>query len=423
MLSLLFSFLGAYIGAGQHSRGAGHNPKSKTNPYLPVAPSAENASPRTTEHAARGGEPAAIATLRRHRRVSPPSQPSPLSQAAEVSRLAPPQISDGDDPMKWYLKSIGKQRLLTPEEINALARRVQQLAEWVAMREDMQSRLDRPVTDAEFAAHLGLDGGASEYRRESKRMQAAKHLIVSANLRLVVSIAKKYANQGVALQDLIQEGSMGLIRAAEKFDPARGFRLSTYATWWIRQAVMRSISNHARPIRLPVHMHELINKQRRGRYELQRVLGRRSTDAELAEHLGVRVSQVEFADRSALTSAVSSLEQTVVGFKAKAGSDGTTLQQMVSDSKPQPDEVNDRAMLRDDLEATLLAVLTERERYVLRRRFGLADGSVHTLRAIGSSLSVTRERIRQIEMHALEKLRTPYASRKLREYCSDYLQM
>jgi len=317
--------------------------------------------------------------------------------------------------MKWYLKSIGKQRLLTPEEVVALARRVQQLHEWVTLRAEMQQRLEREVTDDEFAAHIGLAGGALEYRREHKRMQDAKQLIVSANLRLVVSIAKKYANQGMTLQDLIQEGSMGLIKAAEKYDPERGFRLSTYATWWIRQAITRSIADHSRTIRLPVHMHDAINQQRRARFELNTKLGRNPTDAELADYLAVTVEKVQFADRTSMVSTLS-LEQTVGGSKKKAGSEGTTLSQMISDKAPQPDELNARAMLRDDLERTLSQVLTERECHVLRLRFGLADGSTHTLEDIGKSLSVTRERIRQIESRALEKLRTPDASRKLRDY-------
>ena len=154
----------------------------------------------------------------------------------------PVRTPRGDDPVKWYLQNIGKQRLLTPDEVNALARRIQQLIQWQTLREEMDARMDRTVNDDEFAAHIGLESG-SQYRRELRHMQDAKQLIVSANLRLVVSIAKKYMNQGMTLQDLIQEGSMGLIKAAEKFDPERGFRLSTYATWWIRQAIISAYTS------------------------------------------------------------------------------------------------------------------------------------------------------------------------------------
>ena len=208
---------------------------------------------------------------------------------------------------------------------------------------------------------------------------------------------------------------MGLIKAAEKFDPERGFRLSTYATWWIRQAITRSIADHSRTIRLPVHMHDAINQQRRARHELHTVLGRAPTDTEVAEHLGITVEKVQFADRTRSVSTIS-MEQTMVGSKKKSDAEGTTLQAMISDSKPQPDQTNEQAMMREDLERTLNAILTERESKVLRMRFGLSDGHPRTLEDIGKQLSVTRERIRQIESRALQKLRTPDASSNLVDY-------
>ena len=349
------------------------------------------------------------------RRAASPAKVAEEPAQTEEKVIAPPKVYGGDDSMKWYLKNIGKQRLLTPEEVNALARRIQQLVRWMNAREELESQMERSVTDTEVATHLGLEGGAPEYRREFKRMQSAKQLIVSANLRLVVSIAKKYINQGMTLQDLIQEGSMGLIKAAEKFDPERGFRLSTYATWWIRQAITRSIADHSRTIRLPVHMHDAINQQRRARHELHTTLGRAPTDHEVAEHLGITVEKVQFADRTRSVSTIS-MEQTMVGSKKRSDAEGTTLQAMISDSKPQPDETNEQSMMREDLERTLNAMLTERESKVLRMRFGLTDGHTHTLEDIGKQLSVTRERIRQIESRALEKLRSPDASVNLKEY-------
>ena len=201
--------------------------------------------------------------IRRRPRSAPPDTPPKAALPREPTtplRFKTQRGAAVDDPVKWYLRSIGKQRLLTPEEVTALARRIQQMLAWQALREEMDARMEREATDEEFALHIGLVGGGAEYRNELKCMQDAKQLIISANLRLVVSIAKKYMNQGLTLQDLIQEGSMGLIKAAERFDPERGFRLSTYATWWIRQAITRSIADHSRTIRVPVHMHDAINQ-------------------------------------------------------------------------------------------------------------------------------------------------------------------
>ena len=221
-----------------------------------------------------------------------------------------------DDPVKWYLRSIGTQRLLTPEEVTALARRIQQMLEWQALREEMDARMEREVTDEEFALHIGLAGGGAEYRNELKCMQDAKQLIISANLRLVVSIAKKYMNQGLTLQDLIQEGSLGLMKAAEKFDPEKGFRLSTYATWWVRQAITRAIADHSRTIRLPVHMHDLTRTVKRARTELNTKLGRTPTNEEVAEHCGLPLQKITQADLSLEVSTISMDEQTA---KARDG--------------------------------------------------------------------------------------------------------
>merc|ERR1719498_2132444 len=166
-------------------------------------------------------------------------------------------------------------------------------------------RLERTIPDEEFAKHIGLEGGAAQYRCELQRIQDAKQLLVAANLRLVVSIAKKYINQGMNLQDLIQEGSLGLIKAAEKFDPSRGFRLSTYATWWIRQAITRAIADGSRTIRMPVHMHDMVNQLRRHRRELEATLGRPPTDEEVAVKMGIKLEKLRQVDVNSAVTTVS----------------------------------------------------------------------------------------------------------------------
>ena len=201
-------------------------------------------------------------------------------------------LGGGDDSMRWYLKNIGKQRLLEPHEVERLSGSVQKQLSWEHARVELGEKLERPCTDDELAAHLELDGGAAELKRETKKQSADKQLLVSANLRLVVSIAKKYVNQGMTLQDLIQEGSLGLIKAAEKFDAARGFRLSTYATWWIRQAITRAIADHSRTIRLPVHMHDAVNNLRKAKRDLGQELARNPTQQELADHMGMSLEKL-----------------------------------------------------------------------------------------------------------------------------------
>jgi len=323
-------------------------------------------------------------------------------------------LGGGDDSMRWYLKNIGKQRLLEPHEVERLSGSVQKQLSWEHARVELGEKLERPCTDDELAAHLELDGGAAELKRETKKQSADKQLLVSANLRLVVSIAKKYVNQGMTLQDLIQEGSLGLIKAAEKFDAARGFRLSTYATWWIRQAITRAIADHSRTIRLPVHMHDAVNNLRKAKRDLGQELARNPTQQELADHMGMSLEKLKSID---VTSAVSTISmETTISRKSKGGGDDSTLEKLLSDPKIQPADSCDQAMMRDDLSRLLDTALTEREAHVLRLRFGLTDGRTRTLEEIGQGLQVTRERVRQIETRALQKLRSPQASRKLVEY-------
>ena len=331
----------------------------------------------------------------------------------EAAKAAPGKVSIGsEDSVRWYLRNIGKQRLLSPEEVNELARKIQAQLEWESRRGELEEELARRPSDEEVAEALGLAGGAPEYRAEMVRMTRAKELLVSANLRLVVSIAKKYYNQGLNLQDLIQEGSLGLIKAAEKFDPDRGFRLSTYATWWIRQAITRAIADHSRTIRFPVHMHDLMGQLRRARRELSAQYGRNPTDVELAAKMGVSLKKLQQVD---ITSGVKTVSMDVdVGRK---GGSSVTLESRIADeSKPQPSSAVESLLMREDLDRMLTQVLSEREAHVLKQRYGLGDGKTRTLEEIGRGLSVTRERIRQIEMRALQKLRSPACTKKLADY-------
>ena len=357
------------------------------------------------------------------RRKRAPSAPAPAvaepeagdgeGSGGETVVMAPGRANAADDSVKWYLRNIGKQRLLNPEEVNALARLIQRQLSWREKQEELEESLDRPATDAELAATLGLDGEEA-YRREELRMTRARDLMVSANLRLVVSIAKKYMNQGLTLQDLIQEGSLGLMKAAEKFDPEKGFRLSTYATWWVRQAITRAIADHSRTIRLPVHMHDLTRTVKRARTELNTKLGRTPTNEEVAEHCGLPLQKITQADLSLEVSTIS-MDETVSQRKKPDGS-STTLQALLQDKKERPDHALEATMMHEDLLKVLGQSLTEREAHVLRQRYGLNDGRTRTLEEIGRGLSVTRERVRQIESRALQKLRSPQAIGRLADY-------
>ena len=283
----------------------------------------------------------------------------PVDLAAEYSL---------DDPVRMYLKEIGQVKLLSAEEEVELAKRV------------------------------------------SEGDQEAKNKLTEANLRLVVSIAKKYSGRGLHILDLIQEGNTGLILAVDKFDWTKGNKFSTYATWWIRQAITRAIADQARTIRVPVHMVEVINKATRCNRKLVQELGREPTMEEIAAELGLPVEKIIEANRTAADTL--SLD-TPVGDE-----EDTSIGSFVEDERtPGPADATSNALLAEALKE-ILGTLTEREADVLRMRFGMYDGRTHTLEEVGQIFGVTRERIRQIENKAIRKLRHPSRAKKIRDfYC------
>ena len=299
-----------------------------------------------------------------------------------------------DDPVKVYLKEIGRVPLLTPEEEVNLALTIKAGSE---AKEKYDADPDA-LSEEEKAACL----------KAIKKGVAARKRLSEANLRLVVSIAKRYVGRGMQFLDLIQEGNLGLIKAVEKFDHTKGFKFSTYATWWIRQAITRAIADQARTIRIPVHMVETINKVKKVSSQLLHEQGKEPTAEEIAERLEMSVDKVREIMRVA---------QEPVSLETPIGEEEDShLGDFIPDDEaPVPAEVASHTLLREQL-SEVLDTLTEREEKVLRLRFGLVDGLPRTLEEVGKEFNVTRERIRQIEAKALRKLRHPSRSKKLKDF-------
>jgi RNA polymerase primary sigma factor len=299
-----------------------------------------------------------------------------------------------NDPVRMYLKEIGKVALLTAQEEVDLAKRIEA---GEGATEGLTSGADR-LTPAQIDELSWLE-------RDGKR---AKRHLVEANLRLVVSIAKRYVGRGMAFLDLIQEGNLGLIRAVEKFDHTKGFKFSTYATWWIRQAITRAIADQARTIRIPVHMVETINKLVRIQRQLLQDLGREPTAQEIAEQMELAPEKVR---------EIQKISQEPVSLHTPVGEEEDShLGDFIEDSEAiVPLERASFRLLQEQLES-VLHTLSGREKEVIRLRFGLVDGQPRTLEEVGKKFGVTRERIRQIESKTLSKLRHPSRSQKLRDY-------
>ena len=299
-----------------------------------------------------------------------PAEPEPIDESDSKLDLSVPEGISIDDPVRMYLKEIGKVPLLTAEEEVEIAKK--------------------------------LESGTPEEKEEAKRK------LSEANLRLVVSIAKRYVGRGMLFLDLIQEGNLGLIKAVEKFDYRKGFKFSTYATWWIRQAITRAIADQARTIRIPVHMVETINKLIRVSRQLLQEYGREPTPEEIAKEMNISEAKVR---------EIIKIAQEPVSLETPIGEeeDSHLGDFIPDDDAPAPAEAASFALMKEQL-LEVLDTLTPREEKVLRLRFGLDDGHQRTLEEVGREFNVTRERIRQIEAKALRKLRHPSRSKKLRDY-------
>ena len=312
----------------------------------------------------------------------------------ELEDLSVPEGINIDDHVKMYLKEIGKVNLLTPEEELSLAKR---MADGETAKEQIEEIGENIDEDSKKQIDLLIADG-----------EKAKKSLAEANLRLVVSIAKRYVGRGMLFLDLIQEGNLGLIKAVDKFDYTKGYKFSTYATWWIRQAITRAIADQARTIRIPVHMVETINKLVRVSRQIVQELGREPTPEELAKELNMPVDKVR---------EISKISQEPVSLETPIGEEEDShLGDFIPDEDaPAPSEAASFVLLKEQLGA-VLETLSEREAKVLRLRFGLDDGRARTLEEVGKEFDVTRERIRQIEAKALRKLRHPSRSKKLKDF-------
>jgi RNA polymerase sigma factor (sigma-70 family) len=375
----------------------------------------------------------------------------------------------GTDSMKIYMKTMCDHELLNKNEEIILAREIQILLKWEAQREVLEEQLlrlvyynrsmirsslgaifrigcdllvlsrgrrhlnlcaniylslignRRPPTYAEWAASIQADMTVPQMKKQIRRSLRAKTALTESNIRLVISIAKRYQKRGLTLQDLAQEGILGLTKACEKFDPERGFRFSTYATWWIKQSILRAISDQGRTIRLPVHIHDQLSGLRKAQRELKGEMGRDATTAELTTRTGFTAERMEFLNRVSQHSVSMETEIKAAGVKGSgAGSGGhLTVGDMMSDPDQKPVDLASYQMLKEDI-SRLICTLNSREQAVVRMRFGLDDGRPKTLEEIGLRFKVTRERIRQIEARALHKLRQPYRNHSVKCYVKEY---
>lgn len=310
-----------------------------------------------------------------------------------------------DDSVGALFKEMARYPLLKPSEEVELARRIQELVALEALQQSLQEELGRVPDRSEVAAAASISEAQLQQRLHLGR--AAKRKMISSNLRLVVSIAKRYLNRGVPFLDLIQEGALGLNRATEKFDPSKGYKFSTYAYWWIRQGITRTIANQGRTIRLPVHIVEQLNKLKRAYRELKRSLQRHPTEKELAEALLITPEHLRELQQ---------VRRKSLSLNHRIGvEESSELMDILEDSETQsPEEQMNEMMMRQDILEVLDSILTEREKDIVALRYGLLTGEPHTLEEVSSIFNLSRERVRQIQNKAMRKLRRPQVAERLK---------
>ena len=338
-------------------------------------------------------------------RIENASRLAALAKLGNLGLLSLSRAPSTTDLVRLYLQEIGRVNLLSQEEELTLARLVQERERLLQLQPADTDTDASPASQAAWAAQAGIT--PTQLRQALHRGRRARERMIQANLRLVVAVAKKYQRRGLELLDLVQEGSLGLERAVERFDPTRGFRFSTYAYWWIRQGITRALASQSRTIRLPVHITEKLNRLKRAQRQLAIRLGRLPTLAELAGELALS----EQAVRQILVQV-----PRPVSLEGRVGRErDSELGDLLQDEHATPEELLTREQLHDDLES-LLAELNGREAQVIRERFGLDDNTPRTLSEIGEGMHLSRERVRQIESRALLKLRQPQNRCRVRDY-------
>ena len=334
-------------------------------------------------------------------------------ELADDSIIEPSDIDEiTDDSVRVYLREIGRIPLLTIEEENEIAQQIVQNAEPLREAEERLTEVRaelKTATDAKAKAKLSKEASSLQFK--IKKLKRPKDKMAEANMRLVVSIAKRYSGRGLDFLDLIQEGNTGLLRAVEKFDPDRGFKFSTYATWWIRQAITRAIADQARTIRIPVHMDETINKLLRTQRKLTQKLNREPTVEELAKEMDETPEKIKYVFK--IKQDIQSLDATIGGSD---DDDASELGNFVEDDTAvRPEDATDEHLLKEQV-MEVVNELSDREQKIIKLRFGLDGGRPHTLEEVGAEFAVTRERIRQIEAKALVKLRRNKETEKLHDF-------
>ncbi|MGD1865643.1 MAG: RpoD/SigA family RNA polymerase sigma factor [Phormidesmis sp.] len=312
-----------------------------------------------------------------------------------------------DDAVGAFFKEMARYPLLQPTEEIELARQVRIILAVEERSEELQTTLNRKPTLAELAD--AFECTESQLKQRLRKARSAKRRMIRSNLRLVVSIAKRYLNRGVPFLDLIQEGALGLNRAAEKFDPDKGYKFSTYAYWWIRQGITRTIANDARTIRLPIHIVEKLNKLKKANRELRKELERTPTEAEVAEALDMTPEQLRTLQQ---------VQRKSLSLNHRVGKgEDTELMELLEDGHSlSPESQISESMMRQEISDVLTEVLTEREKEIIALRYGLTTGETHTLEEVGGIFQLSRERVRQIQTKAMRKLRRPQVASRLKNW-------